>query len=52
MTSTNRGRTYQEWLDQQKRLYGIEAEEEGFQLEVGPDEVFKPNRKKKIAQWR
>jgi len=43
-------KTFQEWIDEQKRLYGIE--EEAIQLEVGPDEVFKPNPKKKIAHLR
>ena len=45
MTNINRSRTFQEWIDEQKRLYGIE--EEAIQLEVGPDEVFKRIRKKK-----
>jgi len=40
---TKTPQTFQEWIDEQKRLYGIE--EEGIQLEVGPDEVFKQCRK-------
>ena len=45
-------KTFQEWIDEQKRLYGIEEEEEAIQLEVGPDEVFKRTRKKKITHSR
>ena len=50
MTNINRSRAFQDWIDEQKRLYGIE--EEAIQLEVGPDEVFKRTRKKKIAHLR
>ena len=43
-------KTFQEWIAEQKRLYGIE--EEAIQLEVGPDEVFKRTRKKKNTHLR
>jgi len=50
MSEIKRVRTFQDWVDEQMRLYGVV--EGPIQLEVGPDEVFKRTRKKKNTHLR